>query len=159
MGRNRIGMAATAAIAVLLLGSTAMSAFAQDTDEVEPAPAAAGEGDHTTRFEQRREEHEAAFSAALAEELDLPVEQVRAAVAKVHDEMRAEREAERKAAFKARLDAAVADGTLTREQADAILAAAEAGVLPMGPGEHRQMRRQHGPRAGAHGQASAGTSA
>lgn len=160
MGRNRIGMAATTAIAVLLLGSTAMSAFAQDGGEVEPAPAPAEEREHTIHFEERREEQEAAFSAALADELDLPVEQVRAAVDKVREDMRAKREAERKAAFEARLDAAVADGRLTREQADAILAAADAGVLPMGPGEHREVRRHPGPRGGgARGQAGARASA
>jgi hypothetical protein len=52
---------------------------------------------------------------------------------KVDADMANAAKAERIAALKARLDAAVAEGKLTREQADAILKAAESGVLP-GPG-------------------------
>ncbi len=47
-------------------------------------------------------------------------------------ELQAEREAEHLAALETRLDQAVAAGELTQEQADAMLAAAEAGVFPGG---------------------------
>jgi hypothetical protein len=55
---------------------------------------------------------------------------VAAALEKVETQMQADAKAERQAALKTRLDQAVKDGKLTQEQADAILKAAEAGVLP-----------------------------
>lgn len=152
MGRTRIGMAATAVVAALLLGTSAMSAFAQDSSET---PAADG---RETR-QERHEEREAAFAAALAEELDLPVAQVQAAIDKVREEMRAAHEAERKAAFKARLDAAVAAGTLTQEQADAIQAAHDAGVFPLEGGPGGGPGRGPGRHGGPRGHARAGASA
>jgi hypothetical protein len=58
---------------------------------------------------------------------------VDAAVERVHERHRAER----RAALQERLDAAAEAGELTREQADAILAAREAGVLgSFGPRGH-----------------------
>lgn len=55
--------------------------------------------------------------------------------AKVNDALTAIREArqaEQKTAFSTKLDTAVTDGKLTRAEADAVLKAAEAGVIPMG---------------------------
>ena len=84
--------------------------------------------------EQRHAERQAAFAAALAKELGISEDKVTAALEKVETQMRAEANTERQAALKARLDQAVKDGKLTQEQADAILKAAESGVLPGGGG-------------------------
>lgn len=122
-------------------------------------------------WEQRREEHRDAFAEALAAELGVEKEKVAAALEKVREQMRAEagtrhegrgrpdgvrpdgarpdgarpdaeeRAAERQARLAERLDQAVADGKLTREQADAIRKAIESGVL-RGPG----WGGGHGPR-------------
>ena len=69
------------------------------------------------------------FAAALAEELGLDVDRVTEALETVQTELAAARSAEHLARMEARLDAAVEDGTLSREQADAILEAREAGVI------------------------------
>jgi len=119
-------------------------------------------GEQREQREQRRAEHEAEFAAALADELDLPTEQVAEAIETVRERMREEHKAERLAHLKQRLDAAVADGTLTQEQADAIYAAAEAGTFPLhprgqrGPGQRGPGHRGPGPRGpGGAGQAGA----
>lgn len=69
-----------------------------------------------------------AFAEALASELGVSTDRVTTALA----EIRAEREAERKAALKTKLDQAVTDGTLTQAEADAVMKAAEAGVIGYG---------------------------
>jgi hypothetical protein len=79
--------------------------------------------------EERRQDREAAFAAALAEELDLDVDRVAEAIASVREAMRAERQAGRQAAFEQRLADAVEAGDLTEEQVDAIREAHEAGVF------------------------------
>lgn len=71
------------------------------------------------------EEREAAFVEALAAELDVDQAKVQTAV----DELQAERIAHRAEALQERLDAAVADGTLTQAEADAVTKAVEAGVI------------------------------
>jgi hypothetical protein len=96
--------------------------------------------------DERRQDRQAAFAAALAEELDLDVDRVAEAIATVREAMRAERQAARQVRFEQRLADAVAAGDLTREQADAIREAHEAGVfLP---------RRHAGSGGGAHGRGS-----
>ena len=84
--------------------------------------------------EEDREARELAFATRLAELLGLDATTVQEAVATVRAEQQAEHEAERLAALQTRLDEAVADGDLTQEEADAILAAAEAGVGGFGFG-------------------------
>ena len=79
------------------------------------------------------------LAEGLAAELGVSKEKVLAALDKVETQLESDARTERLAGLKERLDAAVADGKLTREQADAIIKAAEAGVIlggPHGPGGH-----------------------
>ncbi len=76
------------------------------------------------------------FAAALAKELGISEAKVTAALEK----LKAAAVASREAAFSDRLDQAVTDGKLTRAEADAVLKAAKAGVIDMGP------RGMRGPR-------------
>jgi hypothetical protein len=90
-------------------------------------------GQNDTTPEERHAARQAELAAALAEELDLDTDTVAAAVERVHERHRAEH----RAALQERLDAAAEAGELTREQADAILAAREAAVLGrFGPRGH-----------------------
>lgn len=66
-----------------------------------------------------------AMAEALASELGVSTEQVTTALT----EIRADRDADRRTAFAAKLDQAVTDGTLTRAEADAVAKAADAGVI------------------------------
>ena len=68
---------------------------------------------------------EAALAKALAEKLGVDETKVTKAFA----EIRAARQADRAAELKTKLDAAVADGTLTRAEADAVTKAVEKGVI------------------------------
>lgn len=134
---TRTGMAATAITTVLAVG-VAVPALAQD------AGAETGDTATENRFEDRAErfaEKQEAFAAALAAELGLDTATVEAALESVAEQMATERQAERQAAIEERLDAAVEDGSLTREQADALREAAEEGVLGFG---HRGGRRGPG---------------
>jgi len=74
-------------------------------------------------------ERDAALAKALATKLDIDVAKVKVAL----DEIRAERQAERAAALKDELDAAVQAGTLSQAEADAVLKAVEKGVIHAGP--------------------------
>jgi hypothetical protein len=76
------------------------------------------------------------LAAALATELGIDKAKVAAALEKVHADRQADAKAERTAALKTRLDTAVSEGTLTAEEAAAILKAAEAGVLQQGGPGH-----------------------
>lgn len=131
-------LAAAAAAIALAGGAVAIPALAQDST---PAPQ-----DEATTDDRgaRHAERQAAFAEALAEELDLPVADVQAALEAVRERFQEEHGAERIERLTQRLDAAVADGSLTQEQADAILEAAEAGVLP-GPGRHGPHHRPFRP--------------
>jgi hypothetical protein len=71
------------------------------------------------------EERDAALAKALADKLGVD----EAKVATALEEIRTARQAERAAALKERLDAAVADGTLTQAEADAVTKAVEKGVI------------------------------
>lgn len=141
---TRKSIAVAAAVAAVGAAALVPTALAQDGGE-EPAP-----GQLQTR-EGRHAEHRAAFAGALAEELGLEADTVAAAIERVRAAMVDERSIERRARLEQRLDAAVEAGELTREQADALLDAEEAGVL-------RGLRgpRGHGPggrlgRGGLHG--------
>ena len=76
-------------------------------------------------------ERNAEFAKTLAEKLGLPEDKVATALTELRDA----HQAERAAALKARLDAAVKDGTLTQAEADAVTKAVEKGVF--GGGGHR----------------------
>ncbi len=120
MNVRRRTMAACAVVAAVLIGA-AIPALGQVGSE-EPTPSGSPEAGKGKRS--------ADFAARLAEELGLPAERVQAALETVEADLREEWQAERVAALRERLGQAVADGRLTREQVDAILEAAEAGVLP-----------------------------
>lgn len=96
----------------------------------------ATEQNDTTPDEQHAAK-EAELAAALAEELDLDTNTVVAAIERVHTKIVEQHRAEHRAALQERLDAAAEAGELTREQADAILAALDADVLAsFGPRGH-----------------------
>lgn len=98
-------------------------------DELRPDAPADGERP-APPTEEERAARETAFANALAEELDLSVDQVTAAIEKV----RAAHQAERRTALSERLDAAVEDGDLTAGDKASVLKAYDAGVLGRGPG-------------------------
>ena len=75
-------------------------------------------------------ERDAALAKALAEKLGIEEAKVTAAL----EEIRTARQAEKAAALQERLDAAVADGTLTQAEADAVTKAVEKGVINPGGG-------------------------
>ncbi len=111
-------LAGTALLAALAAGAT-VPAFAQSST-----------GDTATEQpDDARRDRRAAFAAALAEELGLDAGTVAAALDTVQADLAEQFRAEHRAALEDRLDAAVAEGTLTQEQADALLAAHDAGVL------------------------------
>ncbi|HSK97134.1 MAG TPA: hypothetical protein VK891_11000 [Euzebyales bacterium] len=135
-------LAVLAGISVLAVGALALPALADNLTEApsEGTEASsevpdAGPGVHM-RFEGAPE----AFAEALAEELDLPVDRVTDAMTAARERLARQWEEERLAHLRERLDEAVAEGALTQEQADAIVAAMREGVLPLGPGFGR-----HGP--------------
>ena len=108
-------------------------AFAQDPS---PSPSSAvptAEPDNADR-EQRHAERRDKMAELLATELGVDKAKVAEALAKVEDQMQGDMKAERQAALSERLAEAVAEGKLTQAEADAILKASEAGVLPGGPG-------------------------
>ncbi|AVT39515.1 hypothetical protein [Plantactinospora sp. BB1] len=142
------------AAGVLTVGLAAPAvAFAEDATPA-PTPSTSAERDQTAPgHDKRLAEQRGRLAEQLAEELGVPQERVEAALAKIKEQHRAEwkdraeqrgkgrpdarSKADRQAMLKERLDQAVSDGKLTREQADAIIAAAESGVFPAwggGPG-------------------------
>lgn len=126
-GKVKAGLATTAVAGVLVAGAV-IPATAQD----EPL---------TPQEESRdvRGAHADAFAAALAEELGIDRARVDEALRNVRADLREQIRERRLNGLEERLSRAVEDGDLTQEQADAILEAAEDGVLPMG-------RHDHGPR-------------
>ena len=131
-------------VAALAIGALALPALAQDATEE------GSEGtSEDTGLEFRFEESRSAFAEALAEELDLPVDQVTEAIEAAQERLSQQRQEELTARMRERLDEAVADGQLTQEPADAILEAMEAGVLPGGPLGPGRAFDGHGP--GRHG--------
>jgi len=129
--RSKLALAGLGAAGVLGLG-IAVPAFAQQQDPT-PSPSASTS---TTTPEQRRAERQAALAEGLAKELGISVDKVTAALEKVQGQLDEQAKADRLSRLKTELDQAVTDGKLTRAQADAIYAAAQAGVLPGGFGGH-----------------------
>jgi hypothetical protein len=106
-----------------------------------PAPSASSPAQDK---QKQRADRQAALAAALAKELGIDQAKVADALQKAEASLQAQAKTERQNALKTRLDEAVKAGTLTQAQEDAILKAAEAGVLPYGgPGG--------GPGFGGHG--------
>lgn len=84
----------------------------------------------TRLTEAQREAVHEAFVQELASQLGSD----QATVSKALDEIRAEADTQRKADLQTRLDKAVSDGKLTKAEADAVLKAAEAGIIGFGGG-------------------------
>ena len=122
-------------VGTLVLGALALPALAQNASE--------GSSEITPSPGPLEEDRQSAFVEALAEELNLPVDQITDAIAAAKETLAEQWRDEQVAALRERLDEAVAAGQLTQEQADAIIAATEAGVFDAGPGFER-----HGPRFG-----------
>ena len=111
-----------------------------------PGPGAARQ----QRRQQARAQRQQELAKLLAAQLGVDQDKVSSALTTVREQLQAQRRAERLSGLSDRLDAAVKAGTLSRAQADAILAAAKAGVLPGGRGGHGgHGRHRHG--AGAPG--------
>jgi len=100
-----------------------------------PSPSSSS-GTTTDDRAAKRAQQQDELAAALAKELGIDKAKVAAALEKVQTERAAAAKAERLADLKTRLDAAVTAGKLTRAEADAILKAAENGVLPQGGPGH-----------------------
>ncbi|MBB4960982.1 hypothetical protein [Micromonospora polyrhachis] len=145
-------LAGLATAGVLAVGVAAPTlAFAQDGGDATAKPSTSSSTTEGDKHEQHRTERQSEFAKALADELGVPQDKVEAALTKLREQHKAEvaekrdewkqragenadeNKADRQAKLKERLDQAVADGKLTQEQADAIVKAYEAGVLP-GPG-------------------------
>ncbi|MEO3746073.1 hypothetical protein [Plantactinospora sp. B5E13] len=154
--KNVIGGLVGAGVLGAALAAPAV-AFADDSATPAPspsasAPASADSGTPKPGHDQRWADRRAELAKELATELGVPQDKVEAALAKLRQQHQADHKGDRKpgdkggwkrdgksaadreAWLKSRLDKAVTDGKLTREQADAILAAVKAGVLPGGWG-------------------------
>ncbi|MEV1289294.1 hypothetical protein [Micromonospora sp. NPDC049679] len=132
-----------AAAGVLAVGIAAPAvAFADPSSPSAPSSSTTGDKGGA-EHKKLRAEHQDQLAEKLANELGVPKEKVTAALTKIKEQHRAtkpdgasaekfkaERKAEHQAKLKERLAEAVAQGKLTKEQADAITKAAEAGVLP-----------------------------
>ena len=126
--RKKLALAGVGAAGVVALG-LAVPSLAYAEPDPTPATSASSVTPDRTRHDQKRAERQNRLAESLAKELGIPQDQVAAALEKVRGEFEASAKAERQARLKKRLATAVADGRLTQEQADAIVAAAEAGVL------------------------------
>jgi hypothetical protein len=134
----------SAAAGVLALG-IAVPAVALAKDPT-PSPSATSSASPSTsdRDEQRAQRRDQ-LAEALATELGISKDKVAAALDKVLGQMDEQARAQRLTQTKERLATAVKEGKLTQAQADAILKAAEEGVLPGGHGGPGG-RPGHGPR-------------
>lgn len=134
-GKVKAGLATTAVAGVLLAG-VVIPATAQD--------------DRSTSQEESQDDadrgaHADEFAAALAEELGIDRARVGEALRNVRADLREQARERRLRALEGRLTRAVEDGDLTQEQADAILEAAEDGVLPVGRHPGPRSRHSSGP--------------
>ncbi|WP_019869005.1 hypothetical protein [Salinispora oceanensis] len=142
--RRKHLLAGLAAAGVLGVGVAAPTmAMAADNASPSPSASASADAEKGTDKAQQRSDRQAAFAEALAEKLGVEVDEVTTALEELHEQRAAERgdrserpdSADRQEALAQRLAQAVEDGKLTQEQADAISAATESGVL-QGPGGH-----------------------
>ncbi|MEV0606479.1 hypothetical protein AB0I61_08945 [Polymorphospora rubra] len=131
-----VGLGAAGVLALAVAVPTV--ALAEDPT---PAPSVSTSGapssdtpSRTEQHEERRTERNRQLAEGLAAELGVDVDKVTAALEKVQGDLETDARQERQGKLKERLDAAVEEGKLTREQADAIIAAGEAGVLGGGKG-------------------------
>ncbi len=130
----------------IVVGVTALALAVPQLAGAEESPTPQTEGSTSTQTpgpederpdrEGLREERSAELASRLADELGLEQDEVSTALDTVLEQLRSEHQAERQAQLSERLDQAVESGRLTREQADAILEAAEQGGLPGSRGPH-----------------------
>jgi hypothetical protein len=139
--RKKIALAGAGAAGVIALGLAVPTlAFAQDGPTPTPSnSSSADSGQPAGRTwpgkadrDQKRAERQNQLAEGLAKELGIPQDKVTAALEKVQGQLEASAKADREAQMRERLSAAVSAGKITQEQADAIAAAAAAGVLPGG---------------------------
>ncbi|WP_234042823.1 hypothetical protein [Streptomyces marianii] len=137
--RARVGLAIAGVASVGLLFPAV--ALAEDSAPATATESTAPSGDTPNPREERREarkdrmeERQEELAAALAKELGVSEDKVKAALEKIRSERQQEHKEEREKRLSERLEKAVSEGKITQEQADAILKAAESGVLPGGPG-------------------------
>jgi hypothetical protein len=123
------GIGGVGAAAVLGLAIASGPALAEDPT---PSPSASSSTTDRPDREAARAQRQDELAAALATELGIDKAKVAAALEKVRSAQQDKAKGERTAQLKTRLDEAVKAGTLTQAQANAILKAAEAGVLPQG---------------------------
>ncbi|WP_338674596.1 hypothetical protein V1460_17385 [Streptomyces sp. SCSIO 30461] len=133
--RARVGLAIAGVASVgLLFPAVALAADNAPTTATESTAPSGGtpkpREEHREARKDRMEERQEELAAALAKELGVSEDKVKAALEKIRSEKQQEHKEEREK----RLKEAVSEGKLTQEQADAILKAAESGVLPWGPG-------------------------
>jgi hypothetical protein len=129
------GIGAAAALGLALVGSPAQ---AEDPSPSASSAAPAAPGERPDRAADRAQRQDE-LAAALATELGIDKAKVAAALEKVQTAQQTKAKTDRTARLKTRLDEAVKAGTLTSEQAAAILKASEAGVLGrdgLGGGRH-----------------------
>jgi hypothetical protein len=136
-GAGITGAAALALAVGPALAEPAPSASPSATGSAAPAPSASGSASAKPDREAARAQRQDELAAALAKELGIDKAKVAAALEKVEAARQSQVKADRVAELKTRLDAAVASGNLTADEAAAILKAAEAGVLPQGGGHGR----------------------
>lgn len=117
-----------AGAAGLLAVGLSVPAYAAAQDDPSPSPSTSSSAPSDKGHERSDE-----FAAALAKELGIDKDKVADALAKVRSDETAHAKDHRTDQLKDRLAQAVKDGKLTQEQADAIIAAADKGVLPGGP--------------------------
>lgn len=123
--RGRSGEQAAALAEALGLEESAVTAAMQAVrDELKPEAPAEGET-RTPPTEEEREARAAEMASALADELGVSEQQVTDAL----ESLGAERKAEARSALADRLDAAVADDSLTDADKESVLKAFDAGVL------------------------------
>lgn len=126
-GRGHGGRGLDAAALATKLGLTEASitdALSAVRDATEPAEHQSADATDEEK-EAARDARKAAFVGALAAELNIDEDTVTEALA----DIRTEKAAERTAAMVATLEEAVADGTLTQVEADAVQKAIDAKVL------------------------------
>jgi hypothetical protein len=142
---RKLALVGAGAAGVLAIGIS-VPAFASGHDSPSPAPsssssapAAGTTSDHRSDWQEKakqaRADRQEKLAAALAKELGIDQKKVADALTKVQKDLAGDAKAQRADQLKDRLAKAVKAGKLTQAQADAIVAAAEKGVLN-GAGDH-----------------------
>lgn len=140
---KKIALVGAGAAGLLAIGIS-VPAFAAANDTPSPAPSSSSSASASPgadkgsnwqdKAKQAREDRQEKLAAALAKELGIDQKKVSDALTKVQKDLASDAKSEHADALKDRLAKAVKDGKLTQAQADAIIAAAEKGVLPGGGG-------------------------